>query len=65
MVALVRVKILESTGLPCATLLMQSKYLFPFSSYIYCPNPFTIFSGSSLKNNSTQGLKMEQIINRI
>lgn len=36
--------------LPCATLLIQSKYWAPLSSYMYCAKARTIFSGFCLKN---------------
>ena len=52
-------------ALPCATLLIQSRYLAPFSSYMYWPLPLTIFSGSSLKNSSTHELKNKTMLNII
>ena len=39
--------------LPWATLLIQSKYLTFFSSYMYWPFPLTIFNGFFEKNNWT------------
>lgn len=43
--------------LPCATLLMQSKYASPLSSYMYWALALIIFRGSFRKNNWQDCLK--------
>ena len=47
-------------GIPWQTLLMQSRYWLPCSSYMYCPEARTIFIGSLLKNSLQDSLQSER-----
>lgn len=54
---------MTKSNLPWATLLMQSKYSSPFSSYINCAAPRTIFRGDELKKSLQDWLKQQNITN--
>ena len=50
-------KLAYKLRVPWATLLMQSRYRFPFSSIRYCLSPWTIMIGSSVKKSDVGDLQ--------